>query len=357
MGIWTKIVNFFKPTKKVHVQLDPDSVKAHNLIRALANENAELKGEKAKLVSDLGKLRESTEDKEDEENVKYELNAQKKELELKKKMPYFSLKAFFNKIFKKKKYRDKLYFYSFDRGKRLAKFGDFGFSADGDFVLLDDKGREVMKMDNLKDIFQSVPALGNDIIDKKIPLNFTRDGEYVENPMVWEVPEITPTEDGKFRYAKARKKPFYDYLAELRAQMGHQQSYIEELELTNTKLQQKNDELSIAQRVSEDSAETSRTELSQAEKDVSAIKKVFRSTERELSQSRDINIVLEDNVDKLRLQLEEMRKEAEREGVKLNFDKALESLLNIRRELIKDEPSKEVRIVEKQAVMPPVQKK
>jgi len=326
-----------------------ESVKEHNVIRALSNENAELKAEIAKLRSEFGKLRESEKDKEEEALVKYELNEKKKELELKRTIPYFSLKSFFAMLARNPKLRAKLAYYSFDRSTRLAKFGDIGFSADGDIVCVDDKGRVILKLRNLNDIFQSVAGLANDVKDGKIILNLDKDGNYVENIMVWEPPELIPTEDGKFKYAKARKRYLYEYLAELREKIAEQQEYIEELEMINAKLQQENDELKIAQRVAENSAETARTELSLAERRVSAIEREFRNLERELAQLRDTNAILDDNITKLEKQIEIMRKEAEREGVKLSDEKALELIQQIRRELIRDEPKeKEVHIIKEE---------
>lgn len=353
MGFLNNLLRGLRKPKKVHVSLDADSVREHNMIRALANESAELKGELARYRVEEAKDRESKKDQEEEEEVRWKLNEEKQELEKKTYPQYFSLKHFFNRLSRNKKFREKIGFFSFDRSTKISEFGDIGFSGDGDIILLNQEGEVIMKMRNLNDIFQSVGGLGNDAQAFKLPINVDKEGRYVENIMVWETPELVPTKDGRFKYAKARKKELYKYLNELRAQISEQQDHIEELELTNTHLHRENDELKVAQRVAEDDSETSRSELGQAEQSVSAISRIFRGTERELAQIRDTNVILGDNLDKLETQLTKMRDEAEREGIKLSDDRALETIQTIRRSLVRDEPSKEVRIVEKSPEIPP----
>lgn len=343
-SIFMKLINAFKPKKKVHIEIDPESVRKHHLVQALANENATLKGKNAKLLSELGELRESKKDIKEEDEVRIELNEQKKQLEKKHYPKYLSLMSLCKRIIYNKKLKENLYFYNFDGSEKLAKFGDFGLSGDGKFVLLDDKKRVITYGKNLNDVFWSVGGLEVDIKANKIPLCLDKDGGFVENPMVWEASELIPTKDGKFRYSKARKKPFYEYIKELMSEISKKQEHIEELELTLINMQRDLDDLRIGERIAEDSAETSRSELGQTEKSFGAIHKIFRGTERELSQLRDTNVILEDNLQKLENQVETLRGEAEKEGTKLSFDKALETIQNIKRELVRDEPS--VKIVE-----------
>ena len=347
MWIIDDIIKFFTPKKRIKIELDSESVREHNVIKGLANENAELKGEIGKLTAKFGKLRESEKDKEEDEDVRWELNKQKKELERKVYPKYLSLKSFYYKLLRDKKFKKNIGFYSFDRGKKLASFGDIGFSSDGDVVLLDDKGEVLMKMRSLNDIFQSVAGLGNDIATYKIPLNVDRTGGYVENIMVWESPELTPSIDGKFQLTKARKRHLWEYLNELRDKIGGQHQYIEELELTNTELKKDNDGLKVKSRVAEDSSETLREELSENEQSVKGVHRLFRKTERDLSQVRDINIIIEDNLEKLENQVTKLRDEAEREGIKLSDDRAMELIQRIRRELVRDEPTPPTKIIEK----------
>ena len=200
-------------------------------------------------------------------------------------------------------------------------------------------------MKRLQDIFQSVSGLGNDVIDGKIPLNVDGEGNYIENIMMTQTPELTPTIDGKFQYSVARKRPLYEYLNELRDENSDLYSKVEGLELTNTELGKKVQELKVSQRVAEDISDTSKSELSEMEKTGSAMNRIFRKTTRELSQSRDYLAILEEDLEKVENQLIKMRSEAEREGNKLNFEKAIETILNIRQTLNKDEPQ-EVRIIQ-----------
>jgi len=344
INILQKLKGLILGKKKVHIHLDEESVREHNTIRALANQNAELKAESSKLKSDLSKYQEREKDITKDEDVRIELDKRNRELKQKSYPKYTSLKALFSKYLKDKRFRKKLGIYSFNREKKLDKFGDLGFDSQGFIVLLNDKQEVLLRVRNPNELFQSVGALGNDIESGKIPINVTPNGEYVENLMVWEAPELVPTGSGKFKYATAKKKELYKYLNELRDEIGEKIEKIEELELTNTKLQNKVDELKVAQRVAEDSSETSRAELSENETNVSAITKIYRGMERELAKVRDVNSIIEDNLAKLEEQVEILRGEAERRGVKISDDRAMEIIQQIRRELVRDEPEKVVEI-------------
>lgn len=338
-----KFFSMFKPKQIRKIELDPESVREHNMIRALANENAELKAEISRRDTEEGKKRIREEDVEEEEKVKWELNKQKKQIEKKEFPKYFSLMGFCRKLYGKN-FKDKVYFTSFDGSTRLAKFGDIGIS-EGSLVLVDNENRIVISGKTPNDIFWSVGALDSDLQAFRIPLCMDKGGDYIENIMTWEAPELIPTKGGKFRYSKVRKKPLYEFLKENMATIQDLHEQVEEKELTISELQKENDILAVSQRVAEDDSETSRSELGQAEKTVSSITRIFRGTEKELSQLRDTNNILEENVDKLEREVEKLREEAERQGVKLSDDRALERIQQIRRELVRDEPTQKVKLV------------
>jgi len=346
MSLFTNFLEWmgFK-RKKVNIQLDPDLIKENTTINALANENAELKGQIGKLSSVVAQFRESDKDAHEEEEVKKELQRQKLEIQKESKGKYLSLRKLFTKYNRDKKFREKLKITSFDRGTEFSKFGDFGISEDGKFVIVDDKGNDVIRMERLNDLFQSVPGLGNDIRSFKIPINLDKDYGYVENVMVWESPEVIREEDGNYRYTKAKKRPFYELLKEKEEIIGKLQQELEETETVIIELQEERDDLKRGSRLNETSANTSRSELSKAETRQSSVERHFRETEKDLMKLRQMNVVSEDNLDRLERELVTLRKKAERENVKVNFEDAFEKIRLIRNDLVRNEPEKEIKIV------------
>jgi len=160
MGVGDSIKIYSGKSKKIiHVPINPESVQDSTQIKALAYENAELKGENAQLKGHIAKIKDRDTDKNEEENVKAVLDQQTHEIRLKSQGQVFSLKKFYAKFFRDKKFREKLGIYSFDRSTRLANFGDIGISEDGDFTLFDDQGNIILRMSRLKDMMQSVGAL------------------------------------------------------------------------------------------------------------------------------------------------------------------------------------------------------
>jgi len=328
---------FGNPKKIVNVTLNPDSVSNDTQVRAMSFENSALKGENARLKNIIAQLKERDQDKNEEENVKIELDNQKNELKLKSQGKFISQKKFWAKYFRDKKFREKLAIYSFDRSTKLANFGDICWAENGDQALFDNNGNLILKMGNLKDMFQSVGALGNDLARGMLPINLDSEGGYIENIMIYEAPELIQTGDN-LRFAKARKRPVYEIIQQLNNQIGELHSDLQEAEAMNIELQNKIDKLSSENRVSQEMSETSRAELSHKDQMLTGIDKSFRMVQRSLLNYQNINTIQEDNIAKLESEIDEMRSKAEREGVKLSDEKALELIQNIRSTVVNELP-------------------
>jgi len=341
MGIFKAISDFFKggETKLITHELDQESVKTHNIIKGQANQIAELQGELARYKTKQSEQRQLQEQKQEEEHVKAYLQEDKKQLDKKNVQKFFSLKAFFLKYFNDKNFRNNLKYTTFDRSENLAKFGDFGFVGNS-FVALDNKNRKILGTRQLKDLFQSIGALKNDISAFKIPINLDKDGGWVENIMVWDTPEIIKEDEG-FRYSKAKRKPLFDLLKEKEAMVQQARFDLQEAEEAILQQQNKIDELEISSKANEESGEIARKERVKTIKNVSNIEKIFRDTETELTKMRQLQVIADDNITKLENQLKIMRDKAEGEETKLAFDKALEEVERIRSTIVRETPEKE----------------
>jgi len=318
-------LGFGKKEKKIiRYDLSPDSIKEHNIIRGQANQIAELQAIVAKFKAQQSKQRQLEEQKQEEENIKVYLQEDKKRIDKKQVQKFFSLKSFFYKYFKSEAFKKKLKITTFDRSTDLGVFGDFGFVGN-QFVILNNKNQRILGTRELKDLFQSVPALSNDISALRIPINLDKDGGYVENPMMWEAPEIIREEEG-FRYSKAKKRPFYELLKEKDAMIQQGYADLEESESTILKLQNRLDELEISNKANEKSGEIARAERVKTAETVSNIEKIWKDTETELTKMRQISVIQEDEIDSITRELKKLRKKAQDEGVTLKFDEVLKRL-------------------------------
>lgn len=352
MGVLDAIAKIFSGKKKiVNVSLDPETVKVNHQVQALAYENAEFKADNAKLRKKLANYEASEKESVEEENVKFSLDEQKREMRNLSLGKVFSLKQFFSKYLRDKKFNAKLGFYTFDRSTKIAGFGDICLSQDGSIVLIDKKGNLVMKMRNAKDLFQSVGALGNDVPTGRIPLWLDKEGAIIENVMEYESPELIPDGTGKLKFSKARKRPVFEIIQDLMNQLGETQGELAEAELINTKLQNKIDKLEMEVKVYENISETSRAELKEIEERTIGIDRVFRKVLRDYLNLQNLSAVSEDNLEKDKNIIEALRKEAERQNVKLSDDVALELVERIRGTLVNEQPDnpppKEEKIIPK----------
>jgi len=328
---------FSPQTKVVSVPLDEATIRTNTQVKALAYENTELKSSNAKKDKVIAQFRERTKDINEEENVKVVLDKQKKQLKLQSAGRVFSMKSFWAKYFRDAKFRKKIGIYSFDRKTKLAGFGDLAIAENGDFVLLDQDYNQLMRSQNLKDLFQSVGALSTDISRGVLPIWLDKDGGYVENIMEYEAPELIST-GSKLRFAKARKRPVYEIITDLSNTIGEQQQDLAESEMMNTQLQNKVDELESQLRVHSNMAETSRAELTTNEERLVGIDKVFRNTERDMIKFQNLVSIQEDENSKMKVINQALVDEAERQGVKLSDEKALELVERIRSTIVNEMP-------------------
>lgn len=343
---WLKRLFSGESKKKImKYEVDSESVKTHHMIKAQQNQIAELLAQNARLLTDKEEREESERKTEEQENIKEALQEQKQQLKKKEKETFFSLKQFFKQYFKDKNFREKLFYTTFDRTKKLALFGDWGFIGNH-FVVLDDKNKPIMRTTDLKDLFQSVNALGNDISSFKIPINLDKDRGHVENLLIYDLPEIIVGEEG-IHYSKARKKPLYKLLQDKDTQIQYIREDLEESEEANRKLQDRIDDLESASKLNERSAEIARTERVKSTERVSNIEKAFKDIEDESLKLKQIYSIQNDNITKLDNELTVMRKKAEREGVKLADEKAIELIRNIKSEIVRELPEEKEKKEEK----------
>jgi chromosome segregation ATPase len=195
-----------------------------------------------------------------------------------------------------------------------------------------------MKSSSLKDIFQSVGALGNDITRGVIPVNLDKDGGFVENIMVYEAPELIPDGEGNLKFTKARKKPVFELIQGYLNQVGEARSDLAEAEATIKELQDTIDELKSDNNLLEETSETSRAELSATKQKVVGIDKTMGELQRSLINFQSLSAINQDRINMTDKQLEEMREKAERKGTKLSDEKALETILDIRSTISNEMP-------------------
>lgn len=326
------LMDFFpRKTETRHIEITPESVQKYQIVKAQADEIAKLKGKLGRFVSEEAQKREREKDEEEEKEVKLELDKQRKYLQKKNQISFFSLKKLFDRIRNDKEFAKKIGIYTWNRSKKLSGFGDAGLSSDGDFIVLDNKNRAIIKNSNLKYIFPFIPSLNNDAEDAKIPICLNENREFVENIIdYWDVPDLSPTKSGDFKYTAAKKQPLYEYLNQLRDENTTSYRKTEELESTNIDLQKERDAEKRKARLGQSEVETIKKDLSQAEQDMKTMSANFKEMEKKVTTLETQKTILEDEREKLTNQLEKFRKEAERVGVELSFDDAMKKIDRIK---------------------------
>lgn len=328
-----KFVNPFK--KKREIILDPSSVAGHKVNEFLKTQVIQQKAEIDKLNLELAKFKTTEETQEREERVKQVLNEKQEELQKIHSTKYFSLGNFYRDVIKNRKMPE-IFITDFDRGTKLDKWKDFGFTEDGVFVVIGENGI-IHGREKITEIFQSIRGLGNDVRAGIMPLWLDKNKEGIENLIEYEIPEANKVGD-KIVYHKVRKRPLYEIVEDKNMRIRELQEDLEDQEELNLELQQKVDDLERALRLREISQESMQVQMSKTEIASSNVEKAFNDLIKRLEREKNKVIICEEEIEKLEVQLKKMMREAERQGVKISDEKALETIQNIRRELVRDEP-------------------
>jgi len=339
-----------KPEIK-HVDVDPDSIKRDSFIKAQQNQIAELHGLLQKKQIEETAERVSEQDLSEETLVKEQLKEQEKELRRISAGKGFSLKTFFGAYFglskeaienPKSKLSKALKLVTFCRDSDIAPFDDIVFS--GNNICLTSKNRNVIiKGEKLQDIFQSPGALATDLASGIIPINLDKDMGYVENIMMWKPAEIIRTEDG-IEYKTASRQPLYQMLQEKEDTISDLRDELEQEQLSNVGLQNKVNELQLANKVNTASVEIANNEKSKMVVKVTEIERSFIRLQQDLTRLQNLSIIDADSINKLQSQVDNLRKEAEKVGGTPAFNQALETIERIastltnRDILLKDKP-------------------
>lgn len=319
--------------KKKEIILDPTSVPAHKVNEHLKTQTIQQKAEIDKLLLELSKYKSSEDNKEREEHIKQILNEKQDEIQKVKTTKYFSLGNWYKEYLKNP---SEISVTDFDRGTKIDKFKDFGLTEDGIFVVVGENG-VVHGRERFKEVFQSIRGLGNDLNSGILPLWIDREGNWIENLLEFELPEANIVGD-KIVYHKVRKKPLYEIVEGKNREISSLAGDLRDQEELNSNLQIEIDNLKRALRVRENSYESMQVQMSKNENASTNIDRAFNDLLKRLEREKNKVIILEEEVEKLESQLKKMVTEAERQGIKLSDEKALELIQNIRRELVRDEP-------------------
>ncbi|HEY0090079.1 MAG TPA: hypothetical protein VGB37_14630 [Candidatus Lokiarchaeia archaeon] len=328
---------------KKEIHLSNDSLTEYHVLNALKLENAELKAERDKQNLEKVKYTQTLSQKEEEEVIKYELNKKKDKIYEKKNFNYFSFGKL-GEIFKNDpKLLERTFFTDFERGKKLDNYYDMGVTEDGVFVVVGRKNGVLWGSKNLKDVFFNVKGLSNDFNSGLIPLCLDSEGRFVENIITSEVSDVQRF-GTKLQYTKTRKRPVYEIILEKNKIIGEQSSEIEVLEETVSELQQQIDNLKRDVNVKSKNNSNLISEISESQQSNLNIDGAFQSLIRKLEFESSKNMIIEGELEKLEKQNIKLLGEAETEGAKTSFAKAVETIQNLRREIQNTEP--QIKIVE-----------
>jgi septal ring factor EnvC (AmiA/AmiB activator) len=295
--------DFLKKKKKVIIRYNSEDLDSGEKLQSVFNENAYLKGQLARIKSEIEQKREKGNDEEKEqERIEY-LNNESKSLRQKELQP-FSLFEVFKYQMRSKKNPKKfppIKFTTFDGGSVLGNVDNFVITPDGGLGAVSN-GEVIWASRDINRVFYWITGLSNFAKNRMIPLCINSNNQYEPNLQTEEVSELVKSSDGKFKINRFNKKPLYEELADLHEEIGDLSGELENVEGTLTEQQKEIKEKDREVKLHKSRAEKAESELSMALNKVSEIEMANGEIIRQnmsLISLKEINEGLIDSMEKI----------------------------------------------------------
>lgn len=180
------------------------------MLRALEKKIGQLEADKALAESRLREMERKLFEKK-KVNVGKILSEEELKILASEYAGAFSFKKLFYYMFKKKK---PIKVSSFDRKVDFGDFDDFVLLKDGRFAIkIKQSPTPIITGRDAKTLFFFYSGLANSVKSHFIPIPLTASGEYVENLLVEEVPDVVEV-NGKIIPREDYKKPLWEFIAQ-----------------------------------------------------------------------------------------------------------------------------------------------
>jgi len=261
--------------------------------REMAKEIASLRAQVGKSHAEKRQQQESEEDEEKEREVNKHLKEQEKDLDSQELGKVIFLGDFYTKYFglsesnliwskrKISKWGESVRFLDRNRENK-HKFGDFGFTTKGLFVVADRDKNIIGKFPLPQGLFYKYSSLVNDFIDKRIVLGTDKDGNYAPEIDDIEIPvPVFNDETQEYEISEQLRANARDLIIQKDTENRLQSQKIEQLEIIVTDQKETIKNLKLTKNLYEKKADNAKSDLSMAlDKVIEVQKKDYKKSGR-----------------------------------------------------------------------------
>lgn len=358
--ILQKIGNLFVRFKKTkeYVMTEED---VERLSEAIEKDRAMKEAKIALLERKIRKEEEKEKAEEDKNLINKSLQKKRKAIIRKQRMSPFDWGRFF-KIYNKSKKKWKFRVLSYDLKRDFGYFDTLVTLKNGliglSVIDREKKRNIIISGRTIKDILYNFKGLG-DMAEKGVfMVNLNENGEFVNNILEEEIPELIVDKEGKYIHSKVRTQPLMDIVIEKDKKIIEQQEDIDTREETIGKLISERSMATLTEELNRKRAETSDTNFINTLRDTKQFITRWDEITKELVKSGTSQGISEDKAVAFENTKNEMLKKIEEEMTKTSNQRAIDAYNEIAKKLVRLSwrvPTKEKETEEKEMIEPRVE--
>lgn len=273
-----------KKGKEIKKEMTADEI--DSLPADIQRERGHQLGQIAGMEEELEELREKLKGSREKEEVAKFLQQKDEELRLKEMEGILSLRNLFSILEKSKKgIIKKISLLSYNKKTLFGKLHDISLNPDGRIgVWVKENGfpKQIISGSTLRNIFWDYEGLINSANYGIFTLSLNEVGEYVENPLMEEVPSIIVDANGKYNVSHIDRKKLIAWLIDKEREINSLYRYLEMAERALSKVGHEVNLTKLLAKLNIERRKTAETVLTKSLKDSNEIVKNWKEIEGEL---------------------------------------------------------------------------
>lgn len=325
-GIW--LFNIPQRTEYLH-SISEDLIKSNKKVEELSKAKASLESQIAKIKAIEVQKKESKSQEEQDNEIAKTLQQEGMQINKERIGNTLSLKSFFNKILRDKKYKD---FEIADKNDETSyKFGDILLTTKGFLVMTDSNGKIRSMTTFPRDFIYKPESILSQVKRKRFLTAADKDGEFIPEIDDIIVPQLTYDEETKsYQKSKEIRKSAREIIIDLDTRLRDAKKKNETLEMTTCDLREENRDLKQGNDILRRDNKLKQTAFSEAINQINNSSLEHSEIQRKIVSLTETKTILELENSSLKGIIEKLLNQLEETGSMTQYRRALAIINEVR---------------------------